>query len=306
LKERLIKWILLAGFSCVIGYGIYGILKLSPLFGMIQEKNAVFVYPFSQWIMHPFTYFTGNLDGLFSWMVGYLKTPYIILILTSLIFIKKYFKEKILLILYFGLPFLALALFGRTLFPRFIYFMTLFLLPLASWGLNLILQIFSKHLKNKAVVVLTVFIFVWYPALVSLQFAFDPKNAQIETTDSRQYVNSWAAGWGVKESIEFFQSKAKSGKIFIATEGTFGLMPESMEMYLIKNKNITIKGYWPVDKFPKEVLDYSKKIPSYFIFYQPEHVNIPINFPLKLVFQVKQGKSNTYYRVYQIIPNYEQ
>jgi hypothetical protein len=57
-------------------------------------------------------------------------------------------------------------------------------------------------------------------------------------------------------------------------------MPESLELYLIKNKNITIKGYWPInDSLPKEAIDYSKKMPSYFIFYQPQHVVIPPSFP---------------------------
>ena len=30
-------------------------------------------------------------------------------------------------------------------------------------------------------------------------------------------------------------------------------MPEAMEMYLLNEKNITVRGYWPLDEFPKEV-----------------------------------------------------
>lgn len=185
--------------------------------------------------------------------------------------------------------------------------MSLYLLPLAGWSLSFIIFESNRYFKNKptlsriaAAFALT--IFLWFPALVSLQFAINPKIAQIAKADSSQYVNSWAAGWGVKESLTFFRNQAVNQKIFIATEGTFGLLPESMEMYLIDNKNITIKGFWPVDKFPKEALDFSKKMPSYFIFYQKEHINIPSNFPLKLLFKVKQGNSDTFYRVYQIIP----
>ena len=79
-------------------------------------------------------------------------------------------------------------------------------------------------------------------------------------------------------------------------------MPESLEMYLGKDKNITVKGYWPVDIFPKSVLSFAEKMPAYFVFYQPQHVVIPIDFPLKLVFEIRQGDTNNYYRVYQIIP----
>jgi 4-amino-4-deoxy-L-arabinose transferase-like glycosyltransferase len=306
LVKKLSKFILLAIFSAGIGYGLYGILRLSPLFQMISTKNATFIFPFSEWVSHPFTFFIGNLNGLVSWLLQYLTISYLILIAISVIMIKKFFKEKVLLLLYFVLPFVALALFGKVIYPRFIFFMSLMLLPLAGWGLNY-LSVFIQKKINLSVdkifypVVITI-IFILYPSFVSFQFVYSPINAPIANADRTQYLNGWSAGWGVKESIAFFEKQAKTRKIFIATEGTFGLLPEAMEMYLVQNKNITIKGYWPVDIFPKETLSYAKKMPSYFIFYQREHVVIPADFPLKLIFEVKQGNSDFYYRVYQIVP----
>jgi len=310
LRQRLIRWALFALFAVGISQIFYSVLRLSPLFQMISIKNATFVFPFSEWILHPFTFLAGNLSGLFSWLIQYLTIPYIILILLSLVLINKYFKEKALLFMYFLLPLIALALFGKLIYPRHIFFMTLFLLPLASWSLNFIIDFFRYKLKlNKSLYLryLTVFIivvvFAAYPGFVSLQFAFDPVNARIANSDSDQYANSWAAGWGVKESVVFFKQEAQKGKIFIATEGTFGLMPETMEMYLVRNPNVKIKGYWPIDNMlPKEALDYAKKMPSYFIFYQPQHIVIPPDFPLKLLFQIREGNSNYFYRVYQILP----
>jgi 4-amino-4-deoxy-L-arabinose transferase-like glycosyltransferase len=306
LVKRFAKFILLAIFSAGIGYGFYGILRLSPLFEMISAKNATFVYPFSEWLQHPFTFFAGNIHGLISWLLQYLTIAYIILILISVIFINKFFKEKVLLLLYFVLPFVALALFGRVIYPRFIFLMSLMLLPLAAWGLDFIITFIQKSIGSKLPKILSTIIitavFILYPGFVSLQFAVNPINAQIADADRAQYLNGWAAGWGVKESVAFFTQQTSKGKIFVATQGTFGLMPASMEIYLIKNKNIIIKGYWPVDIFPKEVLTYAKKMPTYFIFYQPQHQVIPSSFPLKLVFSVKQGLANSYYRVYQVMP----
>ncbi|MCL4386693.1 MAG: glycosyltransferase family 39 protein [Cyanobacteria bacterium] len=307
--KRLVNWILLATFSVLISYGLYNVLRLSPLFEMIRAKNAIFVYPFSEWLQHPFTFFVGNLNGLFSWLTEYLTLPYIVLILISLILIRRNYKEKVLLILYFLLPFVALALFGRVIFPRFIYFMSLYLLPLAAWGLNYIINQSLRYTKEslrvksiKYIIPIIVFVFIWYPGFISYQFAKDPINSKIAKADNRQYINSWAAGWGIKESVSFFREKASNGKIFIATEGTFGLLPAGLEMYLVQNKNITIKGYWPVNEVSKEVLDYAKKMPTYFVFYQKEHVEIPPSFPLEFLFKVRQGNTNYYYRVYQVIP----
>lgn len=312
LKNRLLKWAILAAFACSLAFAMYNLLRLSPLFQMIQAKNAIFVYPLSEWLQHPWTFFIGNLNGLFSWLTEYLKLPYLTLILISLILIRKYFKEKILLVLYFLIPFVSLALFGRVIFPRFIYFMSLYLLPLAAWGLSYVISeaVSYSQRKNKAHVIKTlvpiiVFAFIWYPGFVSLQYALNPITSKIAKADNSQYVNSWAAGWGINESVEFFKKEAKDKKIYIATEGTFGLLPAALEMYLVTDKNITIQGYWPVDKFPEDVVKKAEQVPTYFVFYQKDHVVIPKEFPLKLLFTVKQGNSDFYYRVYQVIPQSE-
>jgi len=306
-KKKLIYFILLAAFAAAISEGLYAILRLSPLYSMIAVKNATFVYPISEWIHHPFVYFFSNLSGLTSWLLQYLTPAYIFLILLAILFVNKFFKEKVILLLYFALPFMALALFGKLIYPRHMFLMTVVLLPLVAWSLNFLLFESEKlFAKKKALIKITqavlLAVVIAYPLFVSVFFAVNPLKAQTADADHGQYVNGWAAGWGVKESVAFFEKQAKTQKIFIATEGTFGLMPESMELYMIGNKNITIKGYWPVDIFPKEALKYAAKMPSYFVFYQPQHVVLPIDFPLKLVFEVRQGDTNTFYRVYQIIP----
>lgn len=308
LKSQLLKFIVLAAVSVGIGYGFYQVLRLSPLYDMIAVKNATFVYPFSEWIQHPFLFVFSNLNGLTSWLIQYLTPSYLILVLLAILFINKFFREKLLLLLYFALPFLALALFGRLIYPRHIFLMSVMLLPLAAWSLNYIFEeigkIFAKNtVVVRAIQIILLLVVIGYPLFVSISFAVDPANAQIADADSKQYANSWAAGWGVKESVAFFQNQARNQKIYIATEGTYGLMPESLEMYLVQNKNFKIQGYWPIDTFPKTVLAEAQKMPTYFVFYQPQHVVIPIDFPLKLVFEVKQGNTDTYYRVYQVIPS---
>jgi hypothetical protein len=298
--SRIIKFGLLAIFAVVIAQIFYAILRLSPLFGMIDTKTATFVLPFSEWIKDPFLHISGNAKALSGWLISYLGISYVILIISSFFFFRKFTKEKILLFLYFLAPFVALIIFGKALFPRFIFFMTLPLLCLAGLGLSSI----AASLNKKFFAIIVLIIFISYPAFVSLQFAYDPVHAAIGQTDSTQYVNGWTAGWGVKESISFLKNEAKNKKIFVATEGTFGLMPASLELYLVQNKNITIKGYWPIgnQELPKEALEYAKKMPSYFIFYQPQHIDMPSIFPLKLLFQVREGDSNYYLRFYQIRP----
>ncbi|MCL4353599.1 glycosyltransferase family 39 protein [Patescibacteria group bacterium] len=269
------KWVVLAVFAVLLSQVLYTILRLSPFFGVIAEKNANFVYPFSQWVHHPFTFFIGNFNGLLGWLLAYLKLPYIILIAGSLVLLRRDTKEKILLFLYFILPFSALALFGRIIFPRFIYFMSLSLIPLAGWFLFWLIEFVGKRFSlakshKIAILAVLVLIFAFYPCTVSFQFAQDPVTVPIANSDSNQYVNNWTAGWGVRQGVDFFLNQAENHKIFIAAEGTFGLLPESMELYLVYNPNITIRGFWPIkNSIPKEVIKASKAMDTYFIFYQP-------------------------------------
>lgn len=312
-KENLFKWIIFAGIAALMAEVFYNTLRLSPFFHIVTEKNAIFVYPIGEWIKHPFTFVVGNLKGLTAWLFTYLTPFYTFLILVSLVTIKKFPKEKLLLVLYFLLPFLALALFGKVIFPRFIFFMSVYLLPLAAVGLVEMIDYSNKFFKKRkiqtiAIPALIVIFFLIYPVYVSLNFIFNPQKANIADADMRQYISEWPAGGGVAESIEFFRNEAKNQKIFIGTEGTFGLMPAGLDIYLGDNPNITTKGYWPItDEIPKDVLEIAKRMPAYFVFYQPcpsceFSGDAPDSWPLTLVKTIKKS-DNVFYSIYRVNNN---
>ncbi|MDO8582915.1 MAG: glycosyltransferase family 39 protein, partial [bacterium] len=221
---RLIRFGLLAIFSVIIAQVFYGLLRLSPLFGMIEAKNATFVYPFSEWIRDPFLHIASNGKGLSDWLTSYLGLSYAVLITASIFIFRKFTREKILLFMYFVVPFAGLTIFGRTIFPRFTFFMSLPLLCLAGFGMSMFISSFHERFKKITkrayrllAEIIIIFIFISYPGFVSLQFAYDPVNAKIPEADSIQYVNNWTAGWGIKESIAFLQKESQDKKIFVAT-----------------------------------------------------------------------------------------
>ncbi len=297
LSSRFLRWVGLFALSAALAYGYYSILRLSPFFHIINEKNALFVYAFKEWLMHPFTYLYSNFSGLWNWFITYMSWPIFLIIILSFLINFKFLKEKLLLLSWFLVPFIALVFFGKTIYPRFIFFMTLFLLPPAAFS---IYEIYTRiRIKLAGILIILAFLVVFLRTDYFILNDF--KNAPIANPDLSQYINGWSAGAGVKESVDFFKQQAQNQKIYIGTEGTFGLMPASYEIYLIDNPNITIRGYWPInDTLPKESLDFAKKIPSFFVFYQPQHIIIPSNFPLKLISEFREGKSNYFFRVYQI------
>jgi len=305
LMKKLLRWIGLAAIVLVITQVFYMVLRLSPFFHIIEQKNNLFVLPISEWIQNPFQYSIGNGRGLLMWFYEYLTIFYTSLIVISFLFIKYFWREKIMLLLYVLFPLAGLIVLGRIVFPRYLFPMMLMLLPIASWSLYFISENIQKYLKLKGTkryllyAALTV-LFAGYPAYISYSVIYDPVNAKIANPDNGQYVNNWTAGWGVKETVAYLQQESKSGPIFVGSNGTFGLMPASLEIYLKDNKNVTIKGYWPPeDTLPKEVLDSAKVRPTYFVLYQPQVPAIE-QYPLDLVLEKKTGKAPYSFRLYKV------
>jgi len=302
-KNRLSKLIGLFVISVALTYGFYSILRLSPFFHIIAQKNAVFVYSFKEWLDHPLNFFTGNLRSFWDWVNRYLTWPLLVFAVGSFFVSKSFLREKLVLFLWFIVPLVGLGLFGRTLYPRFIFFMTLSLLPLIAFSL---VSIFARLKKTY---LLIIFLALAFALTIKTDFLIltNFSKSNIPVSDIMQYQSDWPSGGGVKESVKFFENEARKGKIYIATQGTFGLMPFAYEIYLVKNPNVTIEGFWPLDDvIPQKIIDNSKRMPTYFVFYQPcLNCKIIGEAPqgwkqLELIYQFKKEYGIRYFSVYRV------
>ena len=83
-------------------------------------------------------------------------------------------------------------------------------------------------------------------------------------------------------------------------------MPYAYEIYLHDDPNITVKGYWPISETPpQEVLDMSKKMPTFFAFYQPCILcdgkgDAPLTWKYKKVLRIQKAGPDSRFTVYQI------
>ena len=296
-QKRFALWFGLALISAVISQALYGVLRLSPMFSMISQKDTVFVYPLSEWIYHPLRFLEGNLSGMFDWVKGYLTWPIVISIGVSFFVLRKYIKEKTLLFLWMLSPFVGLALFGRVLYPRFIFFMVMPLLLLSAVTLGMAYE----RVRNKFLAGLIVFLCILPSLYMDYFIIFSPNKAPIPKSDKGQYIDDWPSGWGVPEVNAFLEKQMFKGKINVYTEGTFGLMPYAIEIYYVDYPNIKIKGFWPVPReILPEILQDAKKEPTYVLFYQSQ---APSAWPMRLVYekQKNEGKSIPL-RLYEVIP----
>lgn len=296
--KRVWDLLVLMGIAAMLSQIFYSILRLSPFFHMISQKDAVFVYPLSEWIHHPFLFLQGNLRGLFDWLRGYMTLPLFAAAIASVFLFGKYIREKLLLVLYWALPFVGLALFGKVLFPRFILFMAMPLFVLAADATNwLLLRLPSKLWKRTAVVVLF-FLSIWTDYFIITS----PLHAPIPYADKGQYIDNWPAGWGVREVNAFLLEESKKGKVAVFTEGTFGLLPAAIEMYFIGNENIFIAGIWPLpEEVPQEFIDSANTKPTYFVLNQTQQV--PEGWPLRFIFEAQKGnRQDRKLRFFEVLP----
>lgn len=303
-RAKLQKWVVFALVVLVVSNGMYNVLRLSPFFHIIADKNLVFIYSFHEWIQHPLEYFVNNMTALLDWLVSYTTVPFLVLSAASFVVGKKYGREKLLLLAWFALPFIALALFGKTLYPRFILFMMMPLLVMGACSLYDLLKLTKKIWLRVLVALFFMGMFLVNDFLIVTNFG----KASLPQSDLDQFVTGWPAGGGVKESVAILEEKSKQGKIYVGTEGTFGLMPAALEIYLGKNPNVIIKGFWPIQETPPhELMEASKHMPTYFVFYQDcascVHVGLsPLSWPVTQVFQIEKEQRGRFYTLYQVNP----
>ncbi len=300
LFKRLGKFIALSVVTLAISQIMYNALRLSPWFYLIRQKNYSFIYTVAEIIKSPFSVFLPNLNGLLQFLTAYLTIPLDILLVVALTyFIIRRDKKIILLFLWFIIPFLALALFGKVLFPRFILFMTLPLMIISARMTGEIDILLKK--KNFILPVLITFILI-YPAYQSFLLVYSPIKAAIPQNDRNQLMDDWPSGYGVKEVISYLDLQSKKGKLVIGTEGTFGLFPAAFEIYLKKNENIDIRGYWPVGEVPPDLLESAHIYPTYLVF--KDTPKVPSSWPLELVGKYPRGRGYTnlyFYKVKSIL-----
>lgn len=296
-RHNLLKWVAYSTISIVIAEIMYNSLRVSPLFYIINQKNREFIRPLSEVIKDPFLHAFSNAQSLITWLNGYvwygIMLAFVIGVVIS--FVKKE-RTAIYLFLLIISIFLVEVFFNQIIYARFLLFYFPFVLILSIFGIFKLIEIIPKL---KIIIIVLFIASVIYPVYNSLLLLSNPSKANIPQNDADQYFNSWPAGYGVNEVKDFLTQEAKKEKIFVGTEGTFGLLPYGLQVYFFNNPNIQIEGYWPVNpnKLPEQFLEAANKEPAYFIFNQGQEMITDQH--LILIAKFQKGIGNSYMRLYK-------
>ncbi|MCL4415469.1 MAG: glycosyltransferase family 39 protein [Actinobacteria bacterium] len=297
-KDRIKKlaiWVGLIAVAVGLSLLYYSVLKLSSQFSQINEKNTIFIYQFRELTNYSLFYkWIPNLFTLTYWIALYVSIPVFIIFIISLFFVRINWKQKMVLLSWFIIPFVGYGLLGKQLNPRYIYPIVLPFLPL--FAANIIDA--YKKVKLKKVVLVSIFIcivsmlYVDYRIITS--FAFSP----IPQEDLNQYINGTPAGGGIKETVAFLSQKAQEGPIYIATEGIYGSLPTTaMELYFVHYPSVQKGGFEVSEKIPGLLIDKTHEMPVYVIFNQTQN---PPAWPMEKIGEYRKGASNNYLRLYRL------
>jgi hypothetical protein len=207
---------------------------------MISAKNSDFVIsPIKMITEHPYRIWQNFADSQ-RWLIAYLTLPIYGLSLIGLMKLIKDMPKFLLVSAWFFGPLTALITTALLYRPRYLVFITPYLLLYVLYSL-------PKSTKSRLIILALL-------ALAPLNFMYQayktPLTMPLIKADW-DYVSGWASGNGVKEIAEYVQNRAEEGKqIVVGTEGTFGLLPHGIELYTSGTPGLTITGYYPIKEIP--------------------------------------------------------
>jgi len=227
---------------------INNIQRLSPWMGMIKEKNLSFIVPYDE-IFQDSLRLWNNFKDIWRWHAHYTTVP---VLLTALFgtftWAKEHWRKSLLTFGWFFLPVFGTVLVAKLFAPRYMMFTTPFLMILSGYGI--------VSLKNTKLRIALFTLLVLLPFLQIRQLITDPIHYSYLKMDEG-YVNGWSAGNGTKQIAQWAISRIQdTGKpMTIYTEGTFGILPHGLELYVQgKTNKLTVTGLYPIGDIPPAIV----------------------------------------------------
>ncbi len=301
--KKLRQWFICALIAVVGAYALYSLLRFSPDFKYIASKNGEFTLTLSEWIKRPFGQLPHTVGTLTGFVVGYSTVPFLLLVLGSFVLDRKYSREKILLISWTILPLTAFALFARLLYPRYILFMMMPLLPLAAYAVESLYRKIKRPLLSVPLIITALIPIARSDYFIISDFA----KAPVPKLDKYAYIEGFYSGVGVRQVVDILNEKSKNQKIYVATQGGFGIMPQSLQDYLYKNKNVIIESFAGLgEEPPTQVKEALKLYPVYHVFTAPcpacESIGVaPKTWKVNELLRVKRIEDNSYLTLVEIV-----
>lgn len=250
--KKLINNLIKLSVALLVSAGLlYSFRFITPLFPQLFAVGGNFLHPLD-------TVFSGDLVEIFwgnfkffgQQLFAYLS---VILIIFALPFPKEKRKEQLILILSAFTFLLPLMVMGKIVYPRYLMPASLFLIISAAYSLTN-----EKHKMINLLALIYIFSFSFrfiYPSY------FHVDRIPFTKTDRKQFLEEWSSGHGITETVEYIKELSQEKTVAIATEGSFGTLPDGLLLYFHRGdvSNIYIEGIgFPIREISPEFLERAK------------------------------------------------
>lgn len=262
-KNRQTKFLKLFGLwviAILITFGIYNILRLGPGFNSLNSRNQDYVFSPTDLVGRPLDPFIPHLRDIAEWFPKLLTPPILVLvvagILLALLGIIKFLKERqlnlenehssstnrnaLVILLWSLIPMAIQMALLKTFTARYILFTIPPLLVLASWSLDSFLS--NLKTKKSYVYPVAILLLVLFPMIFNYSLLTDPSKANLPKNERRGYLEDWTAGYGLKDIANFLDEQSRKGLVVVGTEGSFGTLPDGLQIHLDKNRQVIVIG----------------------------------------------------------------
>ena len=264
-QNRLRKVLQIFGLFVIsigIGLGIYNMLRLGPGFTSLSARNSDYVRDPMDLLKNPLDPFMPHLGDIIEWWPLLLGYPVILAILIGIVLglLKK--NWYLITVLLIGLvPLLVQMALLRTFTARYMLFSIPPLLIVASFGLDNLIGYFRKY-QNLLVLTLVAIFLIW-PVNFAQKLLYDIENTPLSRNERRGYLEDWTAGTGLREISSILDSESKKSVIIVGTEGSFGTLPDGLQIYFDKNRNVAFKP--GSSTISAELRREALKLPTYYV-----------------------------------------
>ena len=237
-EGKLVRIFFTWGVAVIITLIIYNILRLGPGFTTMNSRNQDYIFLPQEIKDRIWDPFIPHFRDISEWWPKLLTLPILMMGAIGVSWgIVSRNKHVLSILVWTLIPLIVQMMFLRTFTTRYILFSIPPLLLLTAWGVDQLCQRFKKY--NLRFMILGAGILAVLPLILDYQLLTNPFEADLPRESKRGYFEEWTAGYGLDEVAKFLIIEAKKESIVVGTEGSFGTLPDGLEIYLDKYHHLT-------------------------------------------------------------------
>ncbi len=239
-KYPILKVVMFWTVTIFVALVMYNILRLGPQFQILSSRNTDYVFSPLELVGRPLDPFIPHMRDLSDWFPKLFTWPILFCIAIGILYtLIKTNRLGLIILLWAVVPLLVQSAFLKTFTARYLLSSIPPLLIIGGFGITNLLPKFSAFNRFSYLLMLIVVL----PLALNFDFLLltDPQKAPLPRAERIGYFEEWTAGYGFFEIASFLKDQRRLGKVVVGTEGSFGTLPDGLQIYLDK-EDIAVIG----------------------------------------------------------------